>query len=114
MNGKNLSDETRWFLTVEWCHSGERGVFCSASGGGFQKREPHTLEEMDVILGPFSLVLGPKSIEMTPEELEEYTYYRPLAEYSMQYGIALKQENVPIRVIEALAQEPNLDTKPQL
>ena len=45
---------TMYFLTVEWCSDGHRGIFCHQDGIPFRKDgEPHTEEEMDGILGPF-------------------------------------------------------------
>jgi len=90
-----------YFLTVKWCGKGPRGIFCSRGGTGFRKdSESHTAEEMWDILGPFFMILSPKSQVFTEEEVAEFTYYRPLGEYSGEYGIALKEESVPIKEIE--------------
>ena len=80
----------KYFLMVDWCNSGNRGVFCMADGGAFIKDQPHTEDEMFDILGPFDLILSPQSIPLTDDELKEYHYWRPLAEYSDAYGIASK------------------------
>ena len=82
--------ETRYFLTVDWCNKGNRGVFCSAGGSPFSKESTHTKEEMIEILGVFEMILNPKSEPFTPEELKEYHRYRPLAEYTNHYGVASK------------------------
>lgn len=84
----------KYFLTVDWCSKGCRGVFCSNSGQAFWKSEeagPHAPDEMFEILGPFDLVLSPESILISEEELKEYNQYYPLAEYSNMYGYAAKK-----------------------
>lgn len=82
---------TAYFLTVEWCRDGHRGIFCDKNGRGFREDDtPHTEEEMHAILGPFLIILDPKSEPFTEEELAEHTWFRPLAEYHNQYGIALR------------------------
>ena len=86
-------EATRHFMTVEWCNSGKRGVFCDSSGrSGCCGDNPLTTDEMRESLGPFWLILDPESEEMTGEELGKYTNWRPLAEYSNAYGIALKED----------------------
>jgi hypothetical protein len=81
----------RYFLTVDWCNKGNRGIFCTADGNCFSKEVQHTEDEMWEILGAFDLILAPQSIEMSEDELKEYRSYTPLAEYSHQYGIATKK-----------------------
>jgi len=79
-----------YFLTVDWCNKGQRGIFCSKEGASFHKDdEPHTALEEQAILGPFWIILAAKSEPLTEEELAKFTYFRPLAEYTNQYGIAL-------------------------
>lgn len=98
-----MSEEQAYFLTVDWCKKGRRGVFCDAEGRGYRKNgEPHTHEEMAGILGLFWLVLSPESTLLTIGELAEYTYWYPLAEYSNMFGVALKKEDAPIRVAQEL------------
>lgn len=80
----------RWFLTVDWCSKGNRGIFCNLEGNSFSKDTQHTEDEMFEILGAFDLILAPESIELSLDELKEYHLYTPLAEYSNQYGIARK------------------------
>jgi len=80
----------RWFLTVDRCSEGHRGIFCNLEGQSFGKDTQHTDDEMDEILGPFSLILNPLSIELSEAELKEYHRFVPLAEYSNQYGVACK------------------------
>jgi len=83
--------ETRYFLTIDWCNTGRRGIFCNKDGSAFPKDgSPHTENEMWKILQPFDLVLNPQSIELTETELKKYNCFVPLAEFSDQYGIALK------------------------
>ena len=81
----------RWFLSVDWCSKGNRGIFCNKDGNSFSKETQHTEDEMWEILGAFDLILAPQSIELSEEELKKYHLYTPLAEYSHQYGIATKQ-----------------------
>ena len=86
--------KTRYFITVEWCDNGFRGVFCSKDGTAAAKDgEPYTTEELDNVLGPFSLILSPRSEEMSEADLERYTRFVPLAEYSYEWGIALTIED---------------------
>ena len=86
-------DSQTFFVTVEWCSDEHRGIFCSRDGACLRKDgEPHTQEEMDECLGPFTLILNPKSEPITEEEVAEFTLFRPLAEYSNEYGIALRRE----------------------
>ena len=88
-----MVEEATYFLTVDWCDKGERGVFCNLNGIGYPKEgEPHTEMEMMKILDVFWIILKPKSTLLTKEELTEYTYWYPLAEYSNQFGVALKSE----------------------
>ena len=81
----------RWFLTVDWCNKGKRGIFCTLNGGSFGKDIQHTEDEMADILGAFWIILNPQSIELDEAGLKEYHRFIPLAEYSNQYGIALKE-----------------------
>lgn len=88
-----MAEETKtYFLTVEWCKVGTRGVFCATSGASFPKvGEPHTELEMQTILGPFWIILAPQSLEITEEELKEYCRFIPLAEYCNEFGIVVKE-----------------------
>ena len=82
---------SRYFLTVDRCNSGQRGIFCDKDGNAFPRdKEPHTEDEMWDILGVFHMILAPISVSFTEEELKEFNRFRPLAEYSHQYGIAIK------------------------
>jgi hypothetical protein len=84
----------KYFLTVDWCNQGKRGIFASLDGGSFWKEEAngeHTEDEMYQILGIFDLILSPKSTLISEEELKEYRYLTPLDEYSGQYGIVRKE-----------------------
>ena len=80
----------KFFLTVDWCGKGSRGIFCSKGGSPFTKDTEHTYNDMWDILDCFYVVLSPQSIEFTEEELKEYHRWHPLAEYSNQFGIARK------------------------
>lgn len=92
-DGTTPPQPTRYFLTVDWCKKGHRGIFCSKEGQCFRKEgEPHTQSEMLTILGPFWIILDQKSEPFTQDELAKFTYFRPLAEYTNQYGIALRKE----------------------
>jgi len=83
---------TKYFLTVDWCNQGHRGIFCDLEGNGFWKEfSEYTSYEMQEILGPFAIILSPKSEPFTEEQIKEYKYFRPLAEYKNQFGIAVKE-----------------------
>ncbi|MBA7560741.1 hypothetical protein ES708_02372 [subsurface metagenome] len=88
-----MSNKVRYFLTVEWCHNGQRGIFTDRTGTPSSKETPHTTQEMDDILDSFSIILNPQSLPFTEEQLAEYTTFHPLAEYSDAYGIVLKTSN---------------------
>lgn len=81
---------TRHFLTVDWCNKGKRGIFCSKEGAPFSQDHPFTEDEIQEVLNVFYLILSPQSLELTEEELKEYNKWYPLAEYSNEYGIAIK------------------------
>jgi hypothetical protein len=81
----------RYFITVQWCNSGKRGVFCECDGSATSKDEPFTLDEMDNYLGAFSMILNPQSLGLEEEELKQYSQWIPLEEYSYQFGIACKE-----------------------
>ena len=80
----------RWFLTVDWCNKGERGIFASKDGNSFSKETQHTEDEMWGILGLFDMILNPQSLELSEGELKEYHRFYPLGEYKDQYGIVCK------------------------
>lgn len=82
--------EEKYFVTVDRCGQGKRGIFCDRNGNGFFKEAPHTMEEMIEILGPFFLVLNPKSELFTENDLKKFTKWIPLAEYKNQYGISVE------------------------
>lgn len=83
--------ESAYFLTVEWCSNGARGIFCNNDGLGFRREEsPHTALEMHEILGPFWIILSPKSEPLTEDQVAKFTYWVPLEEYSNKFGIAIK------------------------
>ena len=83
-----MAGETKYFLTVDWCNKGRRGIFCSRHGNAFWKETEHTADEMGEILGLFDLVLSPKSIAMTEEEVSKHTRFYPLEEYNGAFGYA--------------------------
>jgi len=82
----------RYFLTVDWCGKGKRGIFSDSKGNAFGKDTEHTAAEMLKILDCFSLILSPQSLPFSEEEIGEYTKWYPLAEYSNQYGYVLKED----------------------
>ena len=81
----------RYFLTVDWCNQGKRGIFASIKGDAFSQEEPFDEDRIWEILDCFSLVLNPESIELSEEELKAYTKWYPLGEFSNQYGYVLKK-----------------------
>jgi hypothetical protein len=80
----------RWFVTVDWCNKGKRGIFARKDGNTFGKDTQHTEDEMWEILDAFYMILNPQSIVVSDDELEEYRCFYPLAEYSNEYGIVRK------------------------
>ena len=80
----------RWFLTVDWCKKGTRGIFADVNGNSFSKESQHTEDEIWEILDAFAMILSPQSIELSEDELKEYHKFYPLAEYSNQYGVVCK------------------------
>ncbi len=78
-----------YFITVDWCNKGKRGIFCNKKGTGFWKSREHTWEEILEVLGPFAVILNPKSEPFTEEEFKKQRRWIPLAEYKHQYGIAV-------------------------
>ena len=80
----------KYFLTVDWCNKGNRGIFCSREGTAFPKDTPHTEDDIWEILDCFNMILSPKSEAITEEELKQYHRFIPLAEYSNKYGVVLK------------------------
>ncbi len=84
-----MSEQSAYFLTVDWCNKGNRGIFCTHDGKPFRKDEAHTEDEMQEILGVFWMIFKPQSILFSQSELAKFNKWRPLAEYSNQFGIAL-------------------------
>lgn len=82
----------RYFLTVDWCSKGNRGIFCDKRGNAFSQKEPHTREQMQEILDFFYVILNPQSESVTKEELKQYNSFLPLHEYYGHYGIAVKHQ----------------------
>jgi len=84
-------ESVTYFVTVEWCNNGHRGIFCSVEGQGFPKHDvPHTELEMQEILGPFWMILSSESTPISVEELTLYCKFHPLDEYCGDFGIARK------------------------
>ena len=83
-------NEEKYFVTVDWCNKGKRGIFCDRKGNGFWKNSKHTEEEIHEILDTFALILNPKSEIFTEEQLKKYGKWIPLAEYNHEYGIAIE------------------------
>ena len=89
-------EECAYFITVEHCSNGKRGIICDGNGVGFRKTMkdgPHTGFEMCKILGLFWIILEPKSELFSESEAKEYCWWVPLAEYSHVLGIALKEDS---------------------
>lgn len=84
-----MNKEKRWIMTIDWCNKDRRGVFCDAHGNAFVQDKEHTADEMAEILGLFWMILNPKSELMTADELQKYTEWYPLEEYSDKYGYAI-------------------------
>lgn len=85
--------ESAYFLTVDWCKKERRGIFCDNGGKCFRREdEGHTELEMQEILGPFWLILSPKSELFSEEEIAEFVWWTPLAEYCNGFGIATMTE----------------------
>jgi len=83
-----------YFITVDWCNKGKRGIFSNRAGTGYWQEQPHTYEEMYEILGHFAIILNPKSEPFTEEELKETRKWIPLAEYKDQFGIAVLEKSL--------------------
>ena len=83
--------DKRYFLTVDRCNKGNRGIFCSYTGECFSKESPYSEDEIWKILGPFDLILFPESTLLSEEELKAYCRLVLMEEYSNQYGVALKE-----------------------
>ena len=81
---------TKYFLTVDWCNQGKRGIFCDSNGNAFCQEKKHTWDEMFDVLDAFALVLSPESIPLSEDELKQYHIWYPLGEYSGVYGFAAK------------------------
>lgn len=99
---ENMSnEEIHWFLTVDWCNKGKRGLFTDSQGKGYWQTQPHTDDEMFGILGPFDLVLSPKSLPFISNDLEGIDIeWVSLAEYKHHFGIAIIPEDVLKTVTE--------------
>jgi len=82
----------RYFLTVDWCSTGNRGIFCDSMGNCFSQDTPHTEEDFFRILDHFGLILTPLSLLLSEDEVAQYTRWVPLSEFSNMYGIALRKE----------------------
>ena len=95
-------EEKRWFLTVDWCNYDQRGIFCNSRGTGYSSETEHGNLEMQDILGPFWLILAPVSMQLTAKELSAYKFWRPLAEYSGEFGIASTRDDVPLNQLSEL------------
>lgn len=86
-----MPEVKRWFLTVDWCNQGKRGIFCKNDGSSFAQDEPFNEDRMWDILNAFQLILYPQSILLSATELKEYSQWHPLAEYSNVYGYVIKK-----------------------
>ena len=87
--------EKAYFLTVDWCKQGRRGIFCDTEGHCFHKdNEAHTELEMQEILGPFWLIFNAQSTTFNVQQVSEFSYWTPLAEYSNRFGIARRRPTI--------------------
>jgi len=84
--------ESNYFLTIDWCEQGRRGIFCDSEGKPFSLDRQHTQEEMDEILGVFWMVLNPQSVLFTEAEVAAHNRWYPLEEYSNVFGFAVPAE----------------------
>lgn len=84
----------KYFLTVDWCNKGNRGVFCDRDGNCFSKDTEHTEDEMWDILDCFSIILNPESLLFSEEDIKCYTRWYPLAEYSNRFGVAFSPKTL--------------------
>lgn len=90
-----MNMEQVYFLTV--AEGSMRGIFCNDKGHCFHKKGgPHTVLEIQEFLGPFWRILTPRSEVFTEKQLSEFTFWFPLGEYRDQFGIAVKQCDVPV------------------
>ncbi len=87
-----VQEQVRYFLTVDLCARGSRGIFCSDEGDAFPQDTPHTHGEMAEILGPFAIILNPLSEPFTEAQVKAHSRFVPLSEYSGKFGIALPRE----------------------
>jgi len=88
-----MASEARFFITVEWCRNGRRGIFTRNDGNTWNKvDEPHTEVEMFDHMGVFAFILDPQSELFTIEQVKERNCFVALAEYSEQYGIAMTED----------------------
>ena len=88
-----MQQATRHFLTVRWCNKGQRGIFCDNTGAPVAKdAAPFTETEMRDELSVFTMILAPESREMTLEEVAKHKWWRPLAEFSNKFGIAVQEK----------------------
>lgn len=85
--------DKQFVLTVDWCQQGRRGVFCNKDGVAHVEDHELSCDETFAILGPFYLILDPKWVEMSDEAAKEYSLFVPLAEYSYEWGVAIRPED---------------------
>jgi len=81
----------KYYITVERCNDGERGILCDSEGKGYCKSTQHTDEEMNKMLGHFWMVLDPKSECFTKEDFMKIKRWKSLGEYNHQLGIGLSE-----------------------
>lgn len=86
--------EIKWFLTVDWCKQGKRGLFTDPRGKGYWLPEPYTEAEMHDILGVFWMILSPMCLPFTEEEMKSVSEWYSLDEYNDQFGYAVIPKNV--------------------
>ena len=82
----------KYFLTVQRCSRGPRGILCDNHAAGYWKESQHTFEEMVELLGAFTIIFDPKSELFTEKDLKKTRTWHPLAEFKHQLGIAYVPE----------------------
>ncbi len=105
------NEEIHWFLTVDWCRQGKRGLFTDSQGKGYWLTRPHTEDEMFALLGVFDLILSPTSLPFTIENLRVIDLWESLSEYKHHFGIAILPKDV-LATVTARAAELLADPAP--
>ena len=79
--------EIHWFLTVDWCKQGKRGLFISSRGKGIWEEHEQKQEEIFDAMDMFYLILAPESLPFVESEIVGLTgEWFPLEEYRNHWG----------------------------